>query len=253
MVHRMRRRQGLVLAPLLVMGWRVGGCKSPTMPSTTAGGRPAPTALSSTQASSVGTAASTGEVDVLNFVVGNASTWPRLGTQLQDQRVDTERREVCWVKYARSDAFECWRWDDAFVYHEVDHAVDGFPGASYRFSDGRWLPRHLPVNTTWTLDVSTNTITNDDANCVASQPRVFPYRVTARIEPAQVVSADLGTRRVLVLEYAPHAIGEPASQPETFTFAEGAGWFAWVCVRGGARFDTLGGPSLDRTLFCGER
>ncbi len=192
-------------------------------------------------------------VDVLDFILGDASTWPRIGTQPQDQRVNFERREVCWVKYARPDAFECWRWDDAFVYHEVDHAVDGRRGASYRFSDGRWLPRRVPLETSWTLDLPTNTITNYDAACVASQPRLFPYRVTAHLEPAQFVSADLGTRAVLVLEYAPHAVGAPATQPETFRFAYGAGWFAWSSPRGAARFDTLGGPSLNPTPFCGDR
>ena len=191
-------------------------------------------------------------VEVLDFILGPASTWPRIGTQAQDQHVSFDRREVCWVKYARSDAFECWRWDDAFVYHEIDHAVDGRPGESYRFSDGRWLPRRVPLETNWSLDLLTNTITNYDAACVAGQPVLFPYRVSARIQSGQLVSTDLGTRTVLVLEYAPHAVGVPAAEPETFRFAYGAGWFAWSSVRGTARFDTLGGRRLTRTTFCGE-
>jgi hypothetical protein len=191
-------------------------------------------------------------VDVLDFVLGDASMWPRTGTQTQDQRVDMDRREVCWVKYGRPRAFECWRWDDRFVYHEIDQAVDGRPGASYRFSDGRWLPRRLPLDRDWTMDLMRNTITTYDAACVASEPALFPYRVTAHLEAAQFVSPDLGRRAVLVLEYAPHAIGAPAAEPETFRFAYGAGWFAWSSIRGAARFDTVGGPRRRRTSFCGE-
>ena len=198
----------------------------------------------------IGPAAPT--VDVLDFILGDASTWPRTGTQAQDQGVDVDRREVCWVKYARPSAFECWRWDDTFVYHEIDHAVDGRPGASYRFSDGRWLPRRLPLDGNWTMDLLRNTITMYDAACAASPPALFPYRVTTHLEPEQFVSPDLGRRAVLVLEYAPHASGAPAAEPETFKFAYGAGWFAWSSIRGAARFDRVGGPSRSRMSFCGE-
>src|SRR5258708_1436303 len=79
----------------------------------------------------------------LAYVIGDAETWPRTGTQFQAQLVDREARLVCWVKYARPEMFECWRWDDRWLYHAIDHAIDGDTGESYMLSDGRWLPRTL--------------------------------------------------------------------------------------------------------------
>jgi len=57
----------------------------------------------------------TSTVDVLAYVVGETSRWPRIGTQLQAQIVDVSARSVCWVKYGRPDMFECWRWDDQWL------------------------------------------------------------------------------------------------------------------------------------------
>src|SRR5207244_9710479 len=79
-------------------------------------------------------------VDVLSYVIGDPSTWPRTGTQFQTQLVDQDAHTVCWVKYGRPEMFECWRWDDVWVYHAVDHAVDGDTGESYTLTDGRWPP-----------------------------------------------------------------------------------------------------------------
>ena len=92
-------------------------------------------------------------IDTLDYVLGDGMLWPRIGTQFQHQIADRARREVCWVKYGDARKFECWRWDDRWIYHEVDHALDGdATGRSYSFSDGRWLPRHLAGQ--WTLDAA---------------------------------------------------------------------------------------------------
>jgi len=70
-----------------------------------------------TEASNAATAPSPSQpaIDVLDFVVGDPSTWPRTGTQFQTQLVDRGAHSVCWVKYARADMFECWRWDDQWI------------------------------------------------------------------------------------------------------------------------------------------
>lgn len=94
-------------------------------------------------ATPVAPAAAPAEVDVLDFLIGAPAVWPRVGNHSQNQFVDQAQQEVCWVKYGNPRTFECWRWDEAFVYHVVDHAIDGNTGESYHFSDGRWLPRHL--------------------------------------------------------------------------------------------------------------
>ena len=194
-------------------------------------------------------------IDVLDFIIGEAGLWPRIGTQAQNQVVDDERHEICWTKYGRNNEFECWRWDDRFVYHEVDHAVDGRPGESYRFSDGRWLPRHLRVGRVWSLDVDRNTLTWFAATCAVDpvNSHAFPYELRASLIPARDLGPDLGLREVLELDYAPHPIGKrPEGEPERFYFARGAGWFAWSSDRGSARFDHIGGRAVGRTRFCGE-
>ncbi len=190
-------------------------------------------------------------VDVLDYLLGDATTWPRVGSQSQHQIVDRDRREVCWVKYANPRTFECWRWDDAFVYHVLDHAIDGNTGESYSFDDGRWLPRY--VDGEWRLDVAT-TIVWFDRTCQVNPARSGPVRYTQRawLQGCLDAGGDLGMRDVLVLEYAPQdpAGGPPA--PELFFFARGAGWFAWE--RGGVRiqFNRIGGPrpSLARNIAC---
>jgi hypothetical protein len=208
------------------------------------GARPAPAAPSQPSA----------DIDTLDYVLGDASTWPRRGTQRQHQIVDFDKREVCWVKYGRPDMFECWRWDDAWIYHEVDHAIDGGAGTSYTFSDGRWLPRHLASNRVWTLDVRRNAITWRTQSCAvdASRSHAFPYRQRAWIEPARTLSDDLGARQILVLQYEPYDPAGGPTHPERFSFAQGAGWFAWSSDRGQALFDRFGGRAVNRTAACGD-
>jgi hypothetical protein len=192
-------------------------------------------------------------VDTLDYVIGDASLWPRMGTQLQHQIVDRARREVCWVKYGDARKFECWRWDDQWIYHEVDHALDGDEtGRSYSFSDGRWLPRHL--SGPWALDLRGNRAMDFTPGCQASERRL-PYRLRAHTEPARDLGGDLGMRPTLVLEYEPYTAGVPRNPDavERFSFARGAGWYLWESARGSARFDRLGGPAPTPSTHCDSR
>jgi len=158
---------------------------------------------------------------------------------------------VCWIKYANPRMFECWRWTEDWIYHRVDHGIDGNTGESYEFTDGRWLPRHLSED--WSLDVPANRIRWFDPLCQlsSSKSRVQPYRLRAWTEPARFLSNDLGTRDVLMLEYTPDP-GSASGYSERFSFARGAGWFAWESPRGSVRFDRFGGPERTRATFCGE-
>jgi hypothetical protein len=169
----------------------------------------------------------------------------------QHQVADFAKREVCWAKHANPRFFECWRWDDDYVYHVVDHAVDGNTGVSYRFEDGRWMPRFLTGE--WRLDVTTR-IVWFDPSCGVDENRSGPFRYHQRawLEPARDAGGDLGVRDTLVLEYAPE---DPAGGPtvaEHFYFARGAGWYEWR--RGDARraFNRLSSPpfSIVRDATC---
>src|SRR3954453_1086619 len=108
-------------------------------------------------------------VDVLAYLIGDASPWPRSGNHGQNKIVRLARRGVCCVKYGNPRRFECWRWDDQFVYHAVDHGLDGDSNESYMFTNGRWLARYLPVDATalapWTMDVVENQLVWFDATC----------------------------------------------------------------------------------------
>jgi len=191
-------------------------------------------------------------IDVLPFLIGEAQLWPRRGDLSQNQVVDYARREVCWPKHTNPRFFECWRWDDDFVYHEVDHGVDGNTGVSYRFEDGRWMPRYFEPD--WRLDVSTQIVWFDPA-CGVDAVRSGPFRYHQRMwfEAARDGGGDLGTRDTLVLEYAPEDPAGGPSAPERFYFGRGAGWYEWSRGDIRKRFNVVGGPSVNviREVVCG--
>jgi hypothetical protein len=181
---------------------------------------------------------------VLPYVVGDRETWPRYGSQWQDQLVDAVRQQVCWTKYGNGGMFECWRWDDEWVYHVVDHGLDGGRGGSYRFTDGRWLPRRLPT-AGWALDLPANRIRRFDAMCRESPGTdPFPYRVRAWHEPGVDIGGDLGVRDVVVLEYQAYdRSAGVTSAAERFYLARGAGWYLWTRADGvRVAFSRRGGP-----------
>jgi hypothetical protein len=194
-------------------------------------------------------------VDVLDFLLGDPVLWPRVGSHSQNQFVDPSRREVCWVKYANPRTFECWRWDEEFVYHVVDHGIDGNTGESYSFSDGRWLPRRFTGE--WALTVLDNRMTWFDPSCaaVASKSGPFPYRQRAWIEPARDGGPDLGMRETLVLEYQPFDPAGASGAAEYFYFGRGAGWYEWDRTTFRDTFNRLGGPARapQRDIVCGGR
>jgi len=198
-------------------------------------------------------------VDVLAYLLGDAALWPRVGSHSQNQIVDLANREVCWVKYGNPRRFECWRWDDTYVYHAVDHALDGDSSESYRLTDGRWLPRYIPAAATaeapWTLDVVQNEVVWFDPSCRrdAARSHAFPYRMRAWLEQRIDGGPDLEVRGGLIFEYEPYDPAVPQSaNPERFSVALGAGWFRWE--RGGFvdLFNRLGGPAvqMDRSVRC---
>lgn len=219
----------------------LGGCSSPAAPSHAA---PSPAAA---------------PIDLLNYLVGDAALWPRLGSHSQNQIVDAARSEVCWVKYSNPRRFECWRWDDRYVYHAVDHALDGDSNESYSFTDGRWLPRYLPPDATaaspWTLDVADNNLVWYDASCRVdpSRSHAFPYRMRAWLEPRVDAGPDLGRRDALIFEYQPYDPSAPSpGASERYLMALGAGWYRWERAGFVDLFDRLGGRpvEMNRSVWC---
>lgn len=188
-------------------------------------------------------------VDVLDFVLGDQALWPRFGDQHQHQIVDGSH--VCWTKYTLGWMFECWRWDDQWIYHEVDHGIDARRWEYYSLSDGRWLPRRLALGTTWSLDVSDNRVRWVNASCEPQPERDMPYRMRARFALAFDAGGDLGVRDVLILEYQPDPEHAANGTLESFYFAKGAGWFMWTRSDGvRVAFNQIGGIARPPTPLC---
>jgi hypothetical protein len=195
-------------------------------------------------------------VDVLSYLIGDIGTWPRIGSHSQDQIVDRDRREVCWIKYANAKRFECWRWDDQYVYHAVDHGLDGNSDESYMFTDGRWLARYIPAGATgalpWSVDVTQNRMIWFDASCgvVAAKSYAFPYRQRAWFEPNRD-AGPLGARDTLVIEYQPYDTGSTGAA-EHFYFGMGVGWYEWERSGFHDYFNRHGGPfvTMNRSVWC---
>jgi hypothetical protein len=197
-------------------------------------------------------------VDVLSYLIGDASVWPRSGSHAQNQIVDLARREVCWVKYGNPRRFECWRWDDRYIYHAVDHGLDGDSNESYMFSDGRWLDRFVAVTAIatapWSLDVAQNQLVWFDAACHIdpSRSHVFPYRQRAWFEPQRDAGGTLGRRDTLVLEYQPYDPGGSAGLAEHYYFGLGVGWYEWERDGFVDFFNRTPGfnTPMDRSVWC---
>jgi hypothetical protein len=191
----------------------------------------------------------TPSIDVLDFVVGAQTLWPRMGNQYQHQIVEPSR--VCWTKYTLGWMFECWRWDAEWIYHDIDHALDGRRWEYYTFSDGRWLPRRLAVDGVWELSLPANRIRFVDAQCQPEPERASPYRVRAWFEPAVDAGGDLGVRDLVVLEYQPDPEHAAPGTAERFYFARGAGWFLWTRADGPrVAFNRVGGIARNHTPLC---
>lgn len=195
-------------------------------------------------------------VDVLDFLIGEATTWPRIGSLYMNQQLDLARREICWVKYGNPRRFECWQWDDDYVYHRTDNAVDGDTGESYRFSDGRWLPRRVPTSRTqpWTLDVAANRLTWFTPQCSVDPARSggFPYAQRAWLEPQLDAGGELGIVDTVVLEYAPYDPVSGRANPERFYFGRGVGWYRWSNSVADLQFNRRFARSIamDRSVWC---
>jgi hypothetical protein len=188
-------------------------------------------------------------VDTLDFIIGDPGLWPRLGDQHQHQTVSGSH--VCWNKYSLVWMFECWRWDEQWIYHEVDHGIDARRWEHYTLSDGRWLPRRLTPGTVWSLDVNDNRVRWVNADCEPQPERSMPYRMSAHFEPAFDAGGDLGVRETLVLEYQPDPEHAGSGTRESFYFAKGAGWFMWTRSDGvRVAFNRLGGAVRQPTPWC---
>ena len=190
-------------------------------------------------------------LDVLDYVLGAPEMWPRF-SPLHHQHQNLEGNRVCWTKYTLPWSFECWRWDDSYVYHAVDHAIDGASRRweHYIFTDGRWMPRKLRIGETWTLELLDNRLTWYDAQCNPQPDRPAPYQVRVWHEGLLDAGGDLGRRDVIVLAYQPNPAGAEPNTEERFYFSKGAGWYRWTRGAAEVTFNLIGGVARAPAPLC---
>ena len=137
------------------------------------------------------------------------------------------------MKYGNARRFECWRWDDQFIYHAVDHGLDGDSNESYTFTDGRWLARYLPAGATasapWVMDVPQNQMVWFDAACRVDPARshAFPYRQRAWFEPRRDAGPDARRARHAGPRVSAVRSGRRDRRRRALLFRLGAGWYEW--------------------------
>jgi hypothetical protein len=200
------------------------------------------------------------EIDLLPFLVGEASTWPRHGDHYMHQTWDG--RNLHFLKFGPvaegstfGDAWERLVLDGDQFYLREDRSQSG--AGIYSFHPGRAFKRRMNVGQ-W-IDVPENMLQRyEKGTCRVIDQHPLPYRI-GLVEAWRNVDCggDLGIRDVIRTSYDP---GGAHDTIEHFWYARGAGWFRWQEQRQTAPFNThtttfnrIGGVSLTPTQGCWKR
>jgi hypothetical protein len=192
--------------------------------------------------------AAQGSLDMLDFFVGDSSTWPRSGGQQMNQV--TGYYTLTFVKWAQSWSYEMYYGDSSLnIYHWEDNTANST--GPYRFSDHLWLNRYMSVNDE--IDHPYNVLTQFDQYCSQVDQYNFPYKTKLEAYwPSYDTQSDLGTRDIAVVTYTPY---NNHSYFERFFYARGAGWAGWQVwdngsMQGQVLFTTIGGSNTQPQSPC---
>ena len=160
-------------------------------------------------------------------------------------------REICWVKYELVDV-RVLGWDDEWVYHRVDHGLDGNTGrvvpihrrplAAAQDADVGRMGDRAPQQPHQVVHGVVHRGPASRASRVDDGPNLYPMSQRAWIETRD--AGALGVRDVLILASASHAPGAAPGVPERFYFARGAGWCGGTACADRRSFDRIGGPAV---------
>lgn len=200
------------------------------------------------------------EIDLLPFLVGEASTWPRDGDHYMHQTWDG--RNLHFLKFGATPAGStfCDTWErlvldgDQFYLRE-DRSQSG--AGIYSFHPGTAFKRRMRVGE-W-VNVSNNVLQRyEKGTCRVIDQHPLPYRL-GLVEAWLTFDCggDLGVRDVVKCSYDP---GSDKDSIEHFWYARGAGWFRWQEQRQDdpskthtTTFNRIGGQALTPTEGCWRR
>ena len=161
-----------------------------------------------------------GSLDVLSYIIGNPSNWPRTGTHEMNQVVG--KNNVVWhLKFGDPTKYEIWRWDDRYIYHHEDRTAEG--GISWHYQSNniwakRWMKdgEKVPNQGGDIIDLYSNN------GCQYAKTRNTYYTQTLFHYPNYNAGGEIGIADVIVFK---NDIGSADLTYELFYFAIGWGWF----------------------------
>jgi hypothetical protein len=200
------------------------------------------------------------EIDLLPYIVGETSTWPRHGDHYMHHVWDG--RNLHFLKFgpmSEGSTF-CDNWErlvldgDQFYLRE-DRSQSG--AGAYSFHPGTAFRRRMKVGE-W-IDVPNNVLQRyDPKTCEVIDQHPLPYRI-GLVEAWKHFDCggDLGVRNVIKCGYDP---GNRHDTIEYSWYADGASWFRWQEQRQDdptkthtQSFNRIGGVALTPTQGCWRR
>jgi hypothetical protein len=165
--------------------------------------------------------------DLLTFILGDPSTWPRGGpTHAMHQPIGPEPGLFHFVKFDERDRYETWAHDDHWIYH----LEDASPDDPYSFDDPRWFPRRMAIGEAHAFD-SGEHLTAFRRRRTCEVIRREPFRRRMWVEAIYdrfYWGPDLGERATMVVAYDPTGgIHIAARGVELGYYAHGAGSVRW--------------------------
>ena len=178
------------------------------------------------------------EVDMLAYMIGEPSAWPRTGSHGMHCMHDPARRLVWFVKFDDPMKYELWRYDDEWLWLHEDHGTDGIGGGRVWGFTRPILRRRMRIGEP--LAIPDQGIVRYSGPGVVSQPAVpgsHPMAMTVvQGWHDYDCGGDLGHREVVEIRYDLPG----AENHEYLMLAAGAGWWSWAAeYRGRPRQESI--------------
>ena len=171
--------------------------------------------------------------DLLAYLVGHPSTWPRKGPTHPMHQV-IRGGLVYFVKFGDiapgGEPHETWAFDANWLYH-LEDASSGDP---YSFTDQRMWPRRMAIGEAKAFDTGPHeSVWRTRATCVESRREPFRRKMWLwAVYDRFYWGPDLGERATIVLVYdATAGIHAPGRNIELGYYALGAGSCRWESYR----------------------